>query len=40
MKRKIVFIGKAKDLNIKALWLLFRFGMPLPKVEPEDFDKN
>lgn len=40
MNYKAIFIGKAKDLNIKALWLWFKFGIPLPPLETVDFSKN
>jgi len=40
MKMFIIFNGKAKDINIKEIWLTLRYGRILETLEPEDFSKN
>jgi len=40
MKMFIIFKGKAKDINLKEIWLILKFGQPVERLEPVDFSKN
>lgn len=36
----LLYIGKAKDLTYKELWLLLHFGRPVEPLEETDFSRN
>jgi len=36
----LIYIGKFKDLTLKELWLLIKFGRPIEKLEAIDFSRN
>jgi len=40
MKMFIIFYGKAKDINLREIWLVLKYGRPIEPLEPEDFSKN
>ncbi len=36
----IIYIGKARNLTYKELWLIWKFGRPVETLEPIDFSGN
>ena len=40
IQMKVVYHGKAKDLTLKELWLLYKFGRRTENLETTDFNKN
>lgn len=37
---RILYIGKAKDMTLKELWLVWRFGRKIEPLESVDFNRN
>ncbi len=36
----ILYNGKAKDMTFKELWLAWKFGRPIERLESVDFSQN
>lgn len=37
---RIAYIGKAKNMTLKEIWLCYTFGRPVEPIEAEDFNRN
>lgn len=37
---RLLYIGKVKDMTLKELWLLWRFGRKIELLEDADFSRN
>ncbi len=40
IQMKVVYRGKAKDLTLKEIWLLYKFGRRTENLEDTDFSRN